>query len=293
MMQFFLPDRIDVNNEVISDHIDSGRLSELVFELFQEAGQLCTITAAAHKVVDESIEAWERNQAICAGLMIRISKLMVGIVLFAKEAEHGELIMVLNRCLSESAVNLMFLIRKDDKEIYDKFVHSSLSTERAFYDVVREFVEERGALQIDERILASIQRVANLSGFEIDDIDPHHTDWAGSLRYRYEELEQGQRYVTEQRMGSHAVHGTWVDLVHNHLVKVPGGFAGNLEWSDSDGQLLGPAAVIGLEAAQNYVTEFFGDTAESPIIVERIIDLQNRILEVETSRDDWVPAEES
>lgn len=87
-------------------------------------------------------------------------------------------------------------------------------------------------------------------------------------------------------MGSHAVHGTWSDLVLHHLQPVDDGFVVNPEWTVSDGQLLSPIALIVLKAARDYVAEFFECIADLQPLVQRIDDLMQRISKVELVRAD-------
>jgi hypothetical protein len=107
---------------------------------------------------------------------------------------------------------------------------------------------------------------SSLSGVDIQEVDPGFYRWAGGLRQLYEALGQPERYVTEERMGSHAAHGTWVDLVLNHVRPVNGGFAIDSDPTASDGKLRWPIGLIALEAAQAYVMEFFKDVSDSQIL---------------------------
>jgi hypothetical protein len=107
------------------------------------------------------------------------------------------------------------------------------------------------------------------------------------LRQRYEALGQADRYVTEQRMGSHAIHGSWVDLLQHHMRRVEGGFITNFDWHPSDGRLLSGIALMALEAASDYLDEFFRDVPDAQILLDRIQNLRERIFTVETSGEDW------
>ena len=288
----WLPQRVEVTAKVIDDYREKRLLSKLCLQLYQETGSLCVLCANADIGGKESKWVFDRKQAICAGLLIRIAKFMLAVIRLSAGQEHGEVIMALNRSITESAVNLRFLISKNDDELFESFVRTSLSTEREFYDLVMRHIDQRGeTLVIEERILKSIGRVASLSGVDIQEVDPGFHRWAGGLRQLYEALGQPERYVTEERMGSHAVHGTWVDLVLNHLRPVNGGFAIDSDPTASDGKLRWPIGLIALEAAQAYVMEFFKDVSGSRILYDRITDLMERTLAVGTARDDWSVAE--
>ena len=284
----WLPERIEVTDEIIEDYQERGLLSKLCLQLYREAGSVCVLCASADIEGKGSEWVFDRKQAICAGLLIRIAKFMVAVLRLSEGQEHGEVIMAINRSITESATNLRFLISKNDDELFERYVTASLSTEREFYDLVMRQIDQRGeTLVIDERILKSIHRLASLSGVDIEEVDPKFHDWAGGLRQRYEALGQPDRYVTEERMGSHAVHGTWVDLVQNHLRPVNGGFVIDYDPTESDGQLQWGGALVALEAAQAYLMEFFKDVPDSQILFNRIEDLMERTLAVGTADDDW------
>jgi len=56
------------------------------------------------------------------------------------------------------------------------------------------------------------------------DVSPKRQEWGGSLRDRLKALDLEDLYVSLQRIPSHAVHGTWVDLALHHLEEKVGGF---------------------------------------------------------------------
>lgn len=282
----YLPEAVDVTPEIIEDYVNRNRLGELTFSLYQEASGICVVCASAYVGGPDLKEALTLPQAICGGLLMRTAKFMTSVMRLASGPEHGEVIMALNRSISESVINMRFLIFKNSEDLYQRYVLSSLATEREFHDLVKGNIEKRGsALPIEENILESILYLVELSGTTIDKINPKFQDWAGGLRQRYEALGLSDRYVGEQRMGSHAVHGTWVDVALNHLSVVDGGFITEPEWSKSDGKLLGPSAYIALEGIYDYINHYFKEIAGYQNLIERIeslkkISLQSNWLEV-------------
>jgi hypothetical protein len=73
-------------------------------------------------------------------------------------------------------------------------------------------------------MLRSIDRVARLGGLRIEDISPKRQEWGGSLKDRLRALDMEVLYVNRQRIPSHAVLGTWVDLALHHLQEKSNGF---------------------------------------------------------------------
>ncbi len=216
-LEKMLSPRVDTSG--IAGEIDEEKLNVIVFELYKEA--MSVVNLAAH-ILDEASTArggWNRNQAICAGLLVRISKFMLVVVQLSAKGDRAEVVSALNRSIMESAINLEFLIRASDDKYFDQFVEFSLGPERELYDLIQANVAARNGevLPIERRMLESIGDVCCASGVKIEDAARRHGDWGGGLRSRLKALNREEQYVSMQRIPSHAVHGTWVDLYKNHL----------------------------------------------------------------------------
>ena len=114
---------VEVAEEVIETCRTNEQFGALVYELYKEAGSLVCVTSAAYFGDKGDAIKFDRNQAICVGLLVRISKLMVSVVKLSADIEHWDTVMALNRCIIESTVNLRYLLFKDDDRVYDGFVN--------------------------------------------------------------------------------------------------------------------------------------------------------------------------
>ena len=85
---------------------------------------------------------------------------------------------------------------------------------------------------------------------------------------------------------SHAVHGTWVDLVKNHLLPEGDGFEPNYDRLNTDGELLSPVGIFVVEAARNYLDKHF-DLHDAEPLHQRLDSVQERLMRVESARHDW------
>jgi hypothetical protein len=269
----------------IGSETDIEKVNEVVFELYKEA--LSVVNLAAH-LLDDTANAkggWSRNQAICAGLMIRISKFMLVVTQLSAKRDRADVVFALNRSILESAVNLEFLLTKNDNAVFDQFVKFSLGPERELYDIVHANIAERGGelLPIEKRMLDSINRVCEASGVKIEEVNQKYGDWGGGVRQRLKALNKEEQYVAVQRLPSHAVHGTWVDLCMRHLKNEPKTdvFLPDNSFANVDARLLGPIATFVLEPTKLYLQRFFSNVPEMAKLLERIEDLQNRIIEAD------------
>jgi hypothetical protein len=289
-----MPEKTEITDEILEKYAEKGRLSELAFELYKEVGCLLSVCAFSY-VNDKPGEIiLKRDQAICAGLLIRITKFMTAVVqLVAGDTERLEVVLALSRSIFESAINLQFLLLKNEGRFYDQFVKFSLAPEREFYDQIRRNIRDRGGgeLPIETRILASIQKTCEESGVNINEINPKFRDWGGGVRNRIKALNQEDAYVSLQRIPSHAIHGTWVDLLLYHLESKEGGFSPKPTWANVDARLLAPIGVYVLEAAREYIKMFFGELPEVKPLYGRMDDLKERLLKVNKEHESWLQKE--
>lgn len=283
----FLGNPTEVTEEVLRKCSEGPHFTELAFNLYRETGRLLLVCAHSYLGQPGSQITLKLEQAICAGLLVRIAKFMVAVVQVGDQADRGEVIMALNRCITESAVNLRFLVLKDS---YDEFIKSGLSVERELYDLILSNVAARGGdvLPIETRMLESIQRAFDRSGYKLEDVSARFQQWGGGMRNRLKEIGWTEAYVSLERIPSHAVHGTWVDLLLHHLKRADEGFAPDPTWSSIDTRYLSPVCLVVLAAARDYLNTFLGNLPELQPVYVRIDDLTQRILMVSGAYEEWV-----
>lgn len=265
--------------------------TSLSFELYKEVGVVATVSASCYIGMPGDPHLMPRNQAICAGLLIRICKFMTGIVVLTATRESREVAMALMRCIMDTAVTIRFLILRNDNAIYDEFVWRSLSPEGELFDLVQRNIAARGgeSLPVERRLLKTINDLVEASGLTIDDIPRQHRDWGGGLRKRLIALGIEDTYVGSQRMPSHAIHGTWVDLLIHHLEQSDSGWRLTPDFSRIDTRLLFPQSLAVLQAASDYLKGFFSDQIEDlEPVFQRFDDLARRITMVDRAYETWI-----
>jgi hypothetical protein len=273
----------------IGKETDRRKIDGIVFELYKEALAIVNVTAHLLSETDAAKGGWPRNQAICGGLLIRISKFMLVVVELAADGNRADVVHALNRSILESAVNLEFLVRTKNDRFYEQFVTFSLGPERDLYDLIQQNIAARDGtiLPIEERMMESINDVCKASGLKIEDVDRKVGDWGGGVRERLKAIKKERIYAVVQRIPSHAVHGTWVDLYKNHLeymeknqVYAPQPLQG---WVDA--RLLGPTAIFVLDSVQAYIEKYFAHMQNFRIVQERVKDLQQRLFRAEEKHE--------
>jgi hypothetical protein len=285
----FLVEPTEVTGELLRQCREKEDFTELAFKLYRETG--CVLSVVAHAYIGQpgSKMALKLEQAICAGFVIRIVKFMISVVQLGEQADRGEVILALNRSIFESAVNLRVLVLKNS---YDEFIKSGLSVERELYDLIASNIQARGGevLPIESRMLESVQHTFDRSGCKLEDVNAKFKPWGGGMRNRLKDIGWAEAYVSMERIPSHAVHGTWVDLLFHHLKPADGRFAPDATWLSIDSRYLNPVCIVVLEAARDYLNTFLGDVPELKPLYVRLDDLTERILMVTRVYEEWLAA---
>jgi hypothetical protein len=259
-------------------------LSRGAFELYKETLGLVNVAASVYVGDGEGEYVLARNEAIAVGLLVRLSKFMMVVLQLSAADERGDVVFALNRCVIETATNLMYLLFKNDASVYDQFVLSSFGPERELFETIRKNMSDRGEeLPIETRMLASINDACTKADLKIEEVHRRQVDWAGNARTRLRELGREDAYAGLQRVPSHAVHGTWMDLYKRHLKEKDGKFAPDFDWSPVDARLLSPVAIWVLDAVGLYISNWQDKEPALQPIMTRCANLHDRLCTV----DEW------
>lgn len=283
---------VAVNDNVLQECITKNSFSPVAFKLYEEAMKVLTVCSCTYSSSTPEECALPRNQAICAGLLLRIVSVMRSVATLVIHTPNcANVVFALNRFITESATNLRFLAVKREERFFDQFVRFSLAPERELYDVIRKNIADRDGemLPIEQRMLRSIDRVCRLSGVTINKVQPKAGNWGGSLRDRLIALGEDESYAMQQRIPSHSVHGTWVDLINHHLTVVDdNGFRPKPDQARVDSRLMLPVCVLALKAAHTYIEVFIPPLPERESLLERITDLTQRIITLDEAHEGWI-----
>lgn len=266
-------------------------LARSAFDLYRETATVAIAASNLYESYEPEMGALARNQAIGAGLLTRIAKFMSAVMalLVDKVKGHGEVILALNRCITESAVKLNFFNEKAVQEDFDNFVKSSLKPEKELYTIIQRNIASRGrTLPIETRMLNSINRVFQKSGInDISDLKviPKSKDYKSIL----EALSIDTLYPMLQGVPSHSIHGTWVDLIQHHLEEHGAGFRPRPESKTPDARSMCPINVVVLTAIKSYLNKYFPSSHNGiSVLLARIDDLISRNLKVDSIHEEYL-----
>lgn len=157
---------------------------------------------------------------VLRGILMRICKLINAQLALCYEQKFGDASEIIDRCIMESCVNLQWIIEEDgDVEIrLERFLADGLKADLKFADVIEENISRRNGneLPIETRMKSSIKKCCEDVGLTEENVKS-----SKKIPNLYQRMPQSDsketNYSAQQRMGSHAVHGTWANLQRYYL----------------------------------------------------------------------------
>jgi hypothetical protein len=143
---------------------------------------------------------------------------MLSNVALSCERKFGETTAIVDRCIFESAVKIIWFCRSASDEEFTRYIAEGLRTELEFKARIEADIADSGGtiLPIQARMLKSIDNHISASGLTPEDIRSakKQRDLAAMINgLGYDRL----LYVVAQRIGSHHIHGTWPSLLFHYL----------------------------------------------------------------------------
>lgn len=270
-------------NEVDSDRLLASQSEDdfmsLAVELLKEVNQITRILACMYSH-DEQLNPKNlaRNEAILSGLLIRLMKLQIGILDNVCQ-KRSEIVAILYRCLSETVVNIIYLIKSNSEFLYDEYVDYSLREEKKMLKLIDTNINSRGfELHIERRMRNSIFGAFEKSGLDVEKIDEKNSKpWGKSIYNRAETIGMAEAYRGLFGGPSHAIHGNWQDLLRFHLIKDGSDFLPSPDWTIPRPQTVFSVAMLSSEVCRIYSNSLLPECGDKQRIIGLITDCYERI----------------
>lgn len=198
----------------------------MIFEWYKRVAMIATTCASVLHETPGARDLAARDYRIVTGLLMRCGRLMRSVLELARHHRFGESIPVLTRSLCESAIKAAWLSTERSADAFERYIADGLKAELELKADIEKNVAARGySLVIETRMLGSIASCFGPSGISEDHLRTIRK--LPDMATMYEKAIRDARgiYLVVHKFGSHATHGTWVDLLHRHLM------------IDEDGQL--------------------------------------------------------
>ena len=298
----FQPATID--EESLATAASEEPFTQAAFELLKELGLSVGVIAGIQRVdAGGQPRAMTRDEAILAGLMVRATKLLMGL-LDAMVAHRDTLANLHVRAVIEAAVNLRYLIEKDDPKLYQRFVTASFRADRDVLEAIEHKRAVRASQELPEdletalsaaekRITEQIQEKLSASDVDMDEVPAGHGDWAGGVRQRFEAIASTTEYLGFFAGPSAWTHGTWHELESYHLRQVDGGVEPDLLFGSVRPQI--PLVVCDqlARAALAYLDIAGPAGPDASTVAQRLDATLNRAERIQLKHELWLAARAS
>ncbi len=226
------------DTEIIELCRRNGDAFPLVFGWACFVVRLCREVVPLRAVSDRARNLSGRHFAAVHGLVLRASNLLEAILRLAAERDHGDAVRILARSTSESAIKAMWLCAGDDSH-FARYAADGMKSELEFCRRTEANINARGwALPIEERVLAATRDAIHIAGLTPTAIETAKK--LPDLASMYEDVGiERLSYVAAHKLGSHATHGTWMEIVVHYL-----GGTGNGDFDFHTGPVTPDARII-------------------------------------------------
>lgn len=282
--QFEDVETVAVDREkLLASHNESIFLGKSV-DLMKEIGSYVCILGHIHPP-----EGWSRDQAILGGHLIRLFKLIHGL-LDQTCQRRREAAMVFCRLTAETVINIMFLSRFSSADIFSSYIAYSMKHEKKLYEKIKANIAQRKSeLPIETRMLVSIERKSVISGMRIEEMSSNKPqNWGGKNLYeKAEAVGLSDAYLGIIGGPSHSIHGNWMDLLEYHLVEKDGKFTPKGDWKEPRPQVLLSLSKLVLEALVDYLG-FIGHIELRNSVLKYLTDAWERVREVDELHENYL-----
>ena len=222
-----VPEPPKITEEEMNRCRETDDFRPILFEWYRFVGRLCILLATMQRNSPAFRQVESQDYYVLIGLLNRCARLMLANIALSHEGAFGETTAVIDRCIFESAVKIIWLVNTSDNERFRRLVADGLKTELEFKARIEAEITARGgtALVIEKRMLTSIEKYIASSGMTAGEIaDAKRLPDLASM---IEAIWQDRMfYLVGQKLGSHHVHGTWVSLRMHYLQEANNGELG-------------------------------------------------------------------
>ncbi len=251
----FLPNPPEFSDDDYAHCIETGSVMPMVFEWYKWTGLATNQVASIDPRSPGCRKLLAVHSAALRGLLNRCSRLMLSVLKLASFGKHGEATKLLNRSVAETANIIRWLCRENSPEAFERYLAEGLKNELKLKDDIHANIAERGGdkLVVEARMLRAVDELISLAGMTEAQVRAAKPLLDRASMFRKLSLPD-TAYIVVQRLGSHAVHGTWPDLLFHYLEQQDGEFVLRDNVVPPEDTELASAAMFVLEAVAEYAT---------------------------------------
>lgn len=212
------PEPPTITSEELEQCRVAGDLRPLLFKWYKHVGLISNYFASIRSDSAAIRKLPILHYSVLIGLLNRCSRLMFANVALSKQGVFGETTSIIDRCIFETVVKIMWLCKKQDQESFSRLIADGLKTELEFKTIIERNIADHGGhpSEIETRMLKSIGEYVKSSSLSEEEIAKAKR--LPDLNSMIEAIGWNRlHYVVGQRIGCHHVHGSWVSLRFHYL----------------------------------------------------------------------------
>ena len=269
-----LPEPPVIEEELIEECRESRDFRPILFEWYKYVSILANTAACIAPRSPAFRDIPPVHFAVLIGLLNRCSRLMLSNTALSSTGHFGETTRLIDRCIAESAIKIQWLCDKDNDDSFRRFLADGLKKDLELRRHIEENIATRNGdvLVIESRMLESIRDTISKAALtEQDVIDSKKLPdlYAMCRDIQLSDLV----YTSLQRMGSHAVHGTWSELVLNYLRSDDGRLVPRdheIETQDSQFIIISQLVLVAISSFLTYMALDAKDVEELLSLIEHV-----------------------
>lgn len=221
-MGMTLPDPPHFEDSFIASCRAQHDLRPILFEYYKYVGILASYYAGILHDSPAVAGVGLREYTILVGMLQRCARLILSNLNLGQKGKNRETIAIIDRSIVETAVKLSWLCVDDAADRFDRYVADGFKGDIELRNEITSNVSKRGyTLVIEKRMLGSIaKRILNSGLTETQILSAKKLPDVATL---IEKVFPGRiNYVVQFKLASHAVHGSWNDIMANYLEMIDG-----------------------------------------------------------------------
>ena len=254
----------NISEELIAKCKEKNDYRHILFEYYRFVAQLCALCSC---LLYES-PAWNRKRSrrsweICAASLSRIKNLMAANLEYFQDDRYIEATQIMDRCIFETAAKICWIAQDQTEGRLKRYLEGSLRPDREHRAIIQANIEERNGvrLKIEDRMLSRMDRFEQLAG--LDAVSTKDLRRMPDLSAILSEIGHGRGiYVAVGKVGSHAVHGNWQQLLSRNLIEQDGVLNLDFRPGTSDPSQYALVSFFVMEACLSFVQNCFEDEGE-------------------------------
>lgn len=201
-------------SQLFEESKKTNEYDKLFYEWYRSVGMLVQFICSLDPTSPTFKEYEKFESAVFIGLLNRCLRLMLSNMKLSENGKFGETTIIIDRCILESCVKLIWLCKADTKNRIKQFITQGLKTELQLKkDIESNIKKNNGKIApIEQRMLTSIENYIKRSELTEDEINSvkKMPDFYSIL----DDIGGSQLdYTVLMKLGSHGVHGTWPNLL--------------------------------------------------------------------------------